>query len=69
MFPFYTPLKTPENLVFRGYKMGTLAGNGLRSLSLFLIYEFSISIVFIKTLLSYSNETTEQNSNNSGGLC
>ena len=33
MFPFYTTLKTPENLwffgVFRGYKMGTLARNGL----------------------------------------
>ena len=33
MFPFYTPLKTPENQrfsgVFRGYKMGTSAGNGL----------------------------------------
>ena len=35
MFPFYTPLKTPENLwfsgVFRWYKMGTLARNGLIS--------------------------------------
>ena len=34
MFPFYTPLKTPENqrfaAVFRGYKMGTLARNGLK---------------------------------------
>ena len=33
MFPFYIPLKTTENLwfsgVFRGYKMGTLARNGL----------------------------------------
>ena len=36
MFPFYTlPLKTPENqrfsVVFRGYKMGTFAKNGLTS--------------------------------------
>ena len=35
MFPFYTPLKTPKNQrfsgVFRGYKKGTLARNGLRS--------------------------------------
>ena len=35
MFPFYTPLKTPENQrfsgVFRGYKMGTLARNGLKN--------------------------------------
>ena len=33
MFLFYTPLKTPENLllsaVFRGYKMGKLARNEL----------------------------------------
>ena len=33
MFPFFTPLKTPENQrfsgVFRGYKMRTLAKNGL----------------------------------------
>ena len=33
MFPFYTPLKTPENQrfsrVFRGYKMETFARNGL----------------------------------------
>ena len=33
MFPFYTPLKTPENQrfpgVFRGCKMATLARNGL----------------------------------------
>ena len=32
-FPILYPLKTPENLcfsgVFRGYKMGTLAGDGL----------------------------------------
>ena len=32
-FPILYPLKTPENIwfssVFRGYKMGTLAGNGL----------------------------------------
>ena len=35
IFPFYTPLKTPENIrisgVFRWYKMGTLAKNGLKS--------------------------------------
>ena len=34
MVQFYTPLKTLENQrfsgVFRGYKMGTLAGNGLK---------------------------------------
>ena len=33
MFPFYTPLETPENFWFsgvsKGYKMGTLARNGL----------------------------------------
>ena len=33
------PLKTPENLwfsgVFRGYKMGTLARNGLRALKFY----------------------------------
>ena len=33
MFPFYTPLKAPENQrfagVFRGYKMGRLVRNGL----------------------------------------
>ena len=36
MVPFYTPLKTPENQrffgVFRRYKMGTLARNGLKEL-------------------------------------
>ena len=29
MFPFYTPWKHQKTFVFRGYKMGTLAKNGL----------------------------------------
>ena len=43
--PIIYPVKTPENLwfscVFRGYKMGTLAGNGLEKclLSDFLIFQ------------------------------
>ena len=40
--PILYPLKTPENLwfseVFRGYKMGTLARNGLRSASGLQLY-------------------------------
>ena len=47
MFPFYLyPLKTPENLwfsgVFRGYKMGILARNGLRA-SVTRAYKVDIS--------------------------
>ena len=48
--PILYPLKTPENLwffgVFRRYKMGTLAKNGLCSFykqELFLTYKVSIT--------------------------
>ena len=47
MFPFHTPLKTPENQrfssVFREYEMGTLNKNGLMLLQA-LLHEIHISL-------------------------
>ena len=57
MFPFYTlyPLKTPKNLwffsVFSGYKMGTLAGNGLKNLIIKLSFTTIKKIVIFIYLL------------------
>ena len=53
MFPFYTPLKHQKFFfffssgVFRGYKMETLARNGLKNQSLF-VDSFMLACILLK---------------------
>ena len=53
--PILYPLKTPENQrfsgVFRGYKMGTLARNGLRMLRRSLWLKTTVLLVFFMLLV------------------
>ena len=56
MFPFYTPLETPENLwfsgVFRRYKMGKLARNWLMSHYKLLCFSISNDKVIYRIYVS-----------------
>ena len=62
MFYFYTPQKTSENHrfsdVFRGYKNGTLASNGLNTVQLWRKKERMINNLFqVNDKYMYDNST------------
>ena len=58
VFPFFTP-KTPDSLrfsgVFRGYKMKTLVGNGLRNLVIYFILEKIYACYFVVIMQVHIN--------------
>ena len=70
MFPFYSNLKTPENLwfsgLFREYKIEILAKNGLRDcrhISLLSAFEGMNDFLFLPKIIRKTTENLNQKHN------